>query len=159
MNEIRLIIGAMRLPMPLPGVRHVVCRCSPSSSPFGAARARLLTEATNAPARANARRVEVAMSFIPVSSWKARDYSGIARPAWTAGAERAMLRPLRALVAQWIEYWPPKPGVVGSIPAERATSLFADDFRERMPTRVALALFCHFGQGSRFTSNWGRTGT
>ena len=29
-----------------------------------------------------------------------------------------MLRPL-ALVAQWIEYWPPKPGVVGSIPAER----------------------------------------
>src|SRR5581483_7367703 len=28
-----------------------------------------------------------------------------------------------ALVAQWIEYWPPKPGVVGSNPAGRATAL------------------------------------
>ena len=27
-----------------------------------------------------------------------------------------------AAVAQWIEYWPPKPRVVGSIPASRATS-------------------------------------
>ncbi|MEY2804704.1 MAG: hypothetical protein RL657_2040 [Pseudomonadota bacterium] len=27
----------------------------------------------------------------------------------------------RAAVAQWIEYWPPKPRVVGSIPASRAT--------------------------------------
>ena len=26
----------------------------------------------------------------------------------------------RAAVAQWIEYWPPKPRVVGSIPASRA---------------------------------------
>ena len=26
-----------------------------------------------------------------------------------------------AAVAQWIEYWPPKPRVVGSIPASRAT--------------------------------------
>ncbi len=25
-----------------------------------------------------------------------------------------------AAVAQWIEYWPPKPRVVGSIPASRA---------------------------------------
>lgn len=31
-------------------------------------------------------------------------------------------QPLDALVAQWIEYWPPKPGVVGSIPAERTIS-------------------------------------
>ena len=29
-----------------------------------------------------------------------------------------------AAVAQWIEYWPPKPRVVGSIPASRATGLF-----------------------------------
>lgn len=28
-----------------------------------------------------------------------------------------------AAVAQWIEYWPPKPRVVGSIPASRATSI------------------------------------
>ena len=28
-----------------------------------------------------------------------------------------------ATVAQWIEYWPPKPGVVGSIPASRAKYL------------------------------------
>jgi len=27
-----------------------------------------------------------------------------------------------AAVAQWIEYWPPKPRVVGSIPASRASS-------------------------------------
>lgn len=30
---------------------------------------------------------------------------------------------LNAAVAQWIEYWPPKPRVVGSIPASRTTSL------------------------------------
>jgi hypothetical protein len=29
-----------------------------------------------------------------------------------------------AAVAQWIEYWPPKPRVVGSIPASRATYFF-----------------------------------
>ena len=28
-----------------------------------------------------------------------------------------------AAVAQWIEYWPPKPRVVGSIPASRANKL------------------------------------
>ena len=27
-----------------------------------------------------------------------------------------------AAVAQWIEYWPPKPRVVGSIPASRANT-------------------------------------
>ena len=31
---------------------------------------------------------------------------------------------LHAAVAQWIEYWPPKPRVVGSIPASRATLMF-----------------------------------
>ena len=28
-----------------------------------------------------------------------------------------------AAVAQWIEYWPPKPRVAGSIPASRATPM------------------------------------
>jgi hypothetical protein len=30
-----------------------------------------------------------------------------------------------AAVAQWIEYWPPKPRVVGSIPASRTKRNFA----------------------------------
>ena len=29
---------------------------------------------------------------------------------------------LNAAVAQWIEYWPPKPRVVGSIPASRTNN-------------------------------------
>jgi hypothetical protein len=29
-----------------------------------------------------------------------------------------------AAVAQWIEYWPPKPRVVGSIPASRTIKAF-----------------------------------
>ncbi len=39
----------------------------------------------------------------------------------------------RAAVAQWIEYWPPKPRVVGSIPASRATN-------EKRHLRVAFCL-------------------
>ena len=39
----------------------------------------------------------------------------------------------RAAVAQWIEYWPPKPRVVGSIPASRAKN-------EKRHPRVAFAL-------------------
>jgi hypothetical protein len=35
-----------------------------------------------------------------------------------------------AAVAQWIEYWPPKPRVVGSIPASRTTF---SDFGENFP--------------------------
>src|SRR3989344_3155239 len=31
----------------------------------------------------------------------------------------------RAAVAQWIEYWPPKPRVVGSIPASRTMDLYS----------------------------------
>lgn len=38
------------------------------------------------------------------------------RPAANSGANRF---PSVAAVAQWIEYWPPKPRVVGSIPASR----------------------------------------
>ncbi len=53
---------------------------------------------------------------------EADDYSGFARPAMDGAARTRYASPPRALVAQWIEYWPPKPGVVGSIPAERATS-------------------------------------
>ena len=30
-----------------------------------------------------------------------------------------------AAVAQWIEYWPPKPRVVGSIPASRTTKYWS----------------------------------
>ena len=49
----------------------------------------------------------------PVASWTARPKPGIlaAVPKY----------PNRAAVAQWIEYWPPKPRVAGSIPASRAS--------------------------------------
>ena len=49
-----------------------------------------------------------------VASWTARPKPGI-----LAGLSK---RPDRAAVAQWIEYWPPKPRVAGSIPASRASS-------------------------------------
>lgn len=42
---------------------------------------------------------------------------------------------INAAVAQWIEYWPPKPRVVGSIPASRA--IFSD-FRIISTTREYL---------------------
>jgi hypothetical protein len=45
------------------------------------------------------------------------------RLAWTANQKNGILHAsspfLNAAVAQWIEYWPPKPRVVGSIPASR----------------------------------------
>ena len=40
-----------------------------------------------------------------------------------AGHASVVSGPDRAAVAQWIEYWPPKPRVVGSIPASRANHL------------------------------------
>ena len=46
------------------------------------------------------------------ASWTARPKPGI-----LAGLPK---HPDRAAVAQWIEYWPPKPRVAGSIPASRA---------------------------------------
>ena len=56
---------------------------------------------------------------------KARLYghpSGWTEPRVDAGGrEAAIIAGHRAPVAQWIEYWPPKPGVVGSSPAGRAT--------------------------------------
>ena len=48
-----------------------------------------------------------------VASWTARPKPGI-----LAGLPKY---PDRAAVAQWIEYWPPKPRVAGSIPASRAS--------------------------------------
>ena len=50
-------------------------------------------------------------------------------------------RPPQAAVAQWIEYRPPKPRVVGSIPASRATPhtvLASKTFTKRQPTGLAL---------------------
>ena len=51
----------------------------------------------------------------PVASWTVRPKPGI-----LAGLPKC---PDRAAVAQWIEYWPPKPRVAGSIPASRASHL------------------------------------
>jgi hypothetical protein len=42
---------------------------------------------------------------------------------------------LRAAVAQWIEYWPPKPRVAGSIPASRTISFL---LLVKQPTFAAL---------------------
>ena len=43
---------------------------------------------------------------------------------WTDDKKEGILHAssdlLNAAVAQWIEYWPPKPRVAGSIPASRA---------------------------------------
>ena len=47
------------------------------------------------------------------ASWTARPKPGILAALQTY--------PDRAAVAQWIEYWPPKPRVAGSIPASRAS--------------------------------------
>ena len=59
---------------------------------------------------------------------------------------------LNAAVAQWIEYWPPKPRVVGSIPASRTNCPSASPCRRceakgsiHLPIRVVIL---HFqGQG------------
>src|SRR5437763_8925157 len=45
----------------------------------------------------------------------------VVRPGISDIADNAGLPSTHAAVAQWIEYWPPKPRVVGSIPASRAT--------------------------------------
>ena len=46
------------------------------------------------------------------------------------------VRPVSAAVAQWIEYWPPKPRVVGSIPASRATF----PLRRHLPAALCPAM-------------------
>ena len=50
----------------------------------------------------------------------------------------------QAAVAQWIEYWPPKPRVVGSIPASRTIFAFLVSIRPA----VVFVRFCP--SGSRF---------
>jgi hypothetical protein len=59
--------------------------------------------------------------------------------SWTARPKPGILAALpkcpdRAAVAQWIEYWPPKPRVAGSIPASRA-SFFRKTSALRAPWR------------------------
>ncbi len=59
--------------------------------------------------------IDEAPQFDPAragASWTDRPKPGI-----LAGLSKY---PDRAAVAQWIEYWPPKPRVAGSIPASRA---------------------------------------
>ena len=47
----------------------------------------------------------------------------------------------KAAVAQWIEYWPPKPRVVGSIPASRTTLSMAHDAHNAFAGRQLDVLF------------------
>ena len=42
----------------------------------------------------------------------------------------------KAAVAQWIEYWPPKPRVVGSIPASRTTLSCSSSHRASAETEL-----------------------
>ena len=44
-----------------------------------------------------------------------------------------------AAVAQWIEYWPPKPRVVGSIPASRTNRQFFN-VSEHLKTRMFIGI-------------------
>ena len=46
-----------------------------------------------------------------------------------------------AAVAQWIEYWPPKPRVVGSIPASRTSRPYAKARSGAMALRSIQAFF------------------
>ena len=51
-----------------------------------------------------------------------------------------------AAVAQWIEYWPPKPRVVGSIPASRTRHLFlnvSEQLKTCMHKRIVGFLLPH----------------
>src|SRR5690606_12199344 len=50
----------------------------------------------------------------------------------------ASLVPSRAAVAQWIEYWPPKPRVAGSIPASR--TIFSNKSITRRCHEMPLAV-------------------
>ena len=58
----------------------------------------------------------------------------------------------KAAVAQWIEYWPPKPRVVGSIPASRTTLSIAHDAHNTFAggqSNVFLASFDANGCGGQ----------
>ncbi len=53
---------------------------------------------------------------------------------------RNFLNDCDAAVAQWIEYWPPKPRVVGSIPASRTnrTNRSCHKTLKHLKTRVVI---------------------
>ena len=55
----------------------------------------------------------------------------------------------QAAVAQWIEYWPPKPRVVGSIPASRTiffhNALHCANLNVSLPAKRFLLLRIHLG--------------
>src|SRR5574343_252203 len=70
-----------------------------------------------------------------------------------------------AAVAQWIEYWPPKPRVVGSIPASRAIPsnkdrdgrlsqalLVNEGFQARHPPKEGLCKRAHLVDSSPWTT-------
>jgi hypothetical protein len=54
-----------------------------------------------------------------------------------------------AAVAQWIEYWPPKPRVVGSIPASRTNRPFFD-VSQPLKMRWLFWKGCHPDDASDF---------
>jgi len=59
---------------------------------------------------------------------------------------------LNAAVAQWIEYWPPKPRVVGSIPASRTIRPQAKARSGAMAPRSIQAFF--FGALLHLQGQW-----
>ena len=60
----------------------------------------------------------------------------------SAGTERTYNDgSFNAAVAQWIEYWPPKPRVVGSIPASRTSRPYAKARSGAMALRSIQAFF------------------
>ena len=65
----------------------------------------------------------------------------------SAGTERTYNGDsFNAAVAQWIEYWPPKPRVVGSIPASRTRHPFlnvSEHLKTRIHKRIAGFLLPH----------------
>ena len=57
----------------------------------------------------------------------------------------------KAAVAQWIEYWPPKPRVVGSIPASRTTLSIAHDAHNTFAGGQLDVLFASFNADGRYS--------
>jgi hypothetical protein len=75
---------------------------------------------------------------------------------WISGYPSCLFSISKAAVAQWIEYRPPKPRVVGSIPASRATK--QQNVREiwlsllsAHPIRLIVAWF---SRACRLQHNW-----
>ena len=75
---------------------------------------------------------------------KKRNYSQ--RHASTKLTKSDTYNTVYAAVAQWIEYWPPKPRVVGSIPASRTRHLFlnvSEQLKTCMHKRIVGFLLPH----------------